>query len=137
MEKVDAESSSDFQGSKVLPVWIIRKGMALKQADKGLNHVERQVGIKSKRAEGDNDDTVSEFGGSTRRKMYCPVKRNFVSGSLGRGIAVMAGPSLPSCICLVFLFYNVVYVSLVYCAAERHCSCQRFTSCREALFLSW
>ncbi|TVU03522.1 hypothetical protein EJB05_50918, partial [Eragrostis curvula] len=69
-EEDGAQSSSNFQGSKVLPTWIIRKGMALEKAEKGKqgsnnDETDRQVGVKSKRGDGDYGDD----GASIRRRI--------------------------------------------------------------------
>ncbi|TVU27018.1 hypothetical protein EJB05_29596, partial [Eragrostis curvula] len=60
-EEDGAQSKSNFQGSKVLPTWILRKGMALEKAEKGKegsnnDETDRQVGVKSKRGDGDSGD---------------------------------------------------------------------------------
>uniref|UniRef100_A0A0A9AY14 Uncharacterized protein n=1 Tax=Arundo donax TaxID=35708 RepID=A0A0A9AY14_ARUDO len=68
-KEADAESDSNIAGMKTLPTWLLRKAMAITKAEVG-NHgsheEERQIGIKSKRNDGDCG--VVEFSASIRRR---------------------------------------------------------------------
>ncbi|CAN6380514.1 unnamed protein product [Urochloa humidicola] len=69
-----AESDSDYTGVKVLPMWIVQKGMSLTKAEKGEqqpNKDERWVGMKAKRSgggSGGNSYNVVESGATSRRR---------------------------------------------------------------------
>ncbi|CAM0146077.1 unnamed protein product [Urochloa decumbens] len=69
-----AESVSDYTGVKVLPNWIVQKGMALTKAEKGEQQPskdERRVGMKAKRGDGGyggDSYNVVESGASLRRR---------------------------------------------------------------------
>ncbi|CAL4896956.1 unnamed protein product [Urochloa decumbens] len=69
-----AESVSDYTGVKVLPNWIVQKGMALTKAEKGEQQPskdERRVGMKAKRGDGGSGGdsyNVVESGASLRRR---------------------------------------------------------------------